>query len=357
MVMGLFNNKYGKSALIVLVLGLILISCVDPFRLNVNRLDGNLLVEGIVTNDQGPFRVKLSKLVSNPTETNPETGAAVIIFDSEGNQIELFEGSPGEYASADQATFTGEVGRSYWVRIETLDGSVYQSDPEEMLPVPEIDTLYFERLVLPILTEAGNETERQFIKVKTRFRTLPNTSNYIRYDYRGVFNLVTPMPCMMGCAFFCYVSDTSEDFLNIFESTVPTSTEIELDVIDFELDKRFSSSYQLDLRQFSMTERAFTFWQGIEDQRNNSGTIFDATPNIILGNLRNVDDEDEQVMGYFMASAFDNERVRISLSDLNNLGFTTVDFYPECDLTPPAAVCINCLAFPGAGRDAIEIEW
>ena len=350
------KNSLSRFILMILLgsLGLSM-SCIDQFRIDFEEEDGFLLVEGLITDGRGPSRVKLSRLDTTNLGVDPVLNAQVEIFDDSGNNFELFENSEGEYALAGVDAVLVEVGKAYTLRI-TTNGKIYESLPEVMQPVPLIDSVYFERFVRTSLTETGATVEKEFLRVKSSFKTLSENSTQLRFDYRGVFNLVTPTPCALGCAAFCFAPDKPSDFLNIFSHEPKTVVQIDESLIDFEVDKRFSIRYILHLRQYSLTPDAYEFWEAINDQRENSGTIFDAQPSVIVSNIRNVNNKKEVVLGFFMASAFTEKVATITFPRLREIGFETDDFYPECEEFPEA-ICFNCLAFQESSRDSLVADW
>ncbi len=70
--------------------------------------------------------------------------------------------TPGIYQS-DKTTFQGVVGRKYTLRINTLNATpahyFYESVPVEMKPVPPIDSLFYEKVLIKEATQFSGPQE------------------------------------------------------------------------------------------------------------------------------------------------------------------------------------------------------
>src|SRR5581483_8560589 len=123
-----------------------LCSCVDSIEISPSFLP-TLVVEGLITDQPGPYVVTISRAVpvtqDAQLQTPPiyESGATVVIQDDQGNRETLIEKSSGSYYTS---FFQGIVGRTYSISIKTIDGSTYESIPETMLPVGDFGNLRYE---------------------------------------------------------------------------------------------------------------------------------------------------------------------------------------------------------------------
>ena len=60
--------------------------------------------------------------------------------------------------------------------------------------------------------------------------------------------------------------------------------------------------YSLLVRQHSLSKEAFRYWESLRDQQEEDGGLYETQPIASGGNMYNVDDDTEQVLGYFFAS-------------------------------------------------------
>jgi hypothetical protein len=125
--------------------------CITEFVPQTDEQKELLVVEGLITDQPGVNTIKLSKSMpfGRKSEAKSLSGCIVSIADDAGNRFWLNESAPGIYVT-DSAAFCGRKGRTYILHITSADGTVvrnYESEPAEMIPVPEIDTIYYEKIV------------------------------------------------------------------------------------------------------------------------------------------------------------------------------------------------------------------
>jgi hypothetical protein len=112
-----------------------------------------------------------------------------------------------------------------------------------------------------------------------------------------------------------------------------------LPVLKIPYDSR--EPYFVQVRLRSLTESAYQFWRTVSEQINNSGGIFDKPPITIKGNVFNVDNPDEQVLGFFGVSSIYETQMYISRDHITELPFgvinPTYNEFPgcrECEVGP-----------------------
>ena len=113
-------------------------SCQKVINIDLNSVAPQIVIEGGISDQPGPYSVSLTKTV-NFSDSNvfpPVDGAAVTINDNVGNSETLTEASPGVYKTS---TLIGVVGRVYTLSV-TANGKNYQAVSTLSVPV-NIDTL------------------------------------------------------------------------------------------------------------------------------------------------------------------------------------------------------------------------
>lgn len=81
-------------------------------------------------------------------------------------------------------------------------------------------------------------------------------------------------------------------------------------------EKYLNIKYKLTLYQHAITQEAHYFFRVIEQQKGSTGTVFDPPPSEIKGNIFNIKDEHEQVIGFFDASAVSTMEITILAEDI-----------------------------------------
>ena len=276
-------------------------SCIDKFALKEAPVARKLIVDGSVTNLPGPYFVQLSysvPFISNNL-TDPVNGADVSISDNLGNVFPLKDLSNGVYKS-DSAAFKGIVGRTYQVNIKTLDNKQYQSKPEVLLtPVP-VDTVTSK--YVPTQTRAKGFDV--FVKVKD-----PSVSeNFYRWKWRNyeaidicrisrLKNDAGSFVYLSPCCQPCWEITTSYGSLALFSDDLINGKNFTQKVANIPYDNIYD--YYMQIEQYSVSKENYTYWNLVQGQISNSGGIFDNTPAFIQGNVFNIKDPEEQVLGIF----------------------------------------------------------
>lgn len=127
---------------LISILALFITSCEDVVNLDLPDGEVQLVVDGSITNQPGEKRVRLttSSNYFDNKETPKVTGALVLLYDQTGVVDTLTEKEAGIYTT----NYIGKVGSTYHIYIRTKEGEEYESQPEILQSVPEIDSIYYE---------------------------------------------------------------------------------------------------------------------------------------------------------------------------------------------------------------------
>lgn len=125
---------YSSFYIVILALGLS--SCEKVIDLNLNTADEQIVIEGNVTDEPGPYLVKLTKSVNFDQSNSfpPVTSAFITIHDDAGNIDTLSETTAGNYYTH---SLVGTTGRTYSLDIKLTDGRTFSSTSK----LPQVVTL------------------------------------------------------------------------------------------------------------------------------------------------------------------------------------------------------------------------
>jgi hypothetical protein len=298
-----------KTRLITISSGIIMLvlnNCVTPFEPERRDIEKQLVVSGAITDGPGPHFISVNYTppysdIKQKSYLYPNN-ARVFLQDDAGYEEELTATTYGTYKTANDTK--GIPGRTYHVIIVLEDGTRYESRPELMAPVPAIDTLFAEFKPLPSTDVPGK------FSVYLETTDAPETNNYYWWNWQHYETLPyckiealpgggrLAYPCCNPCwrITFCdgCFSLTSDYLSNGKRLRRQHITDVPYDSKD---------PYYLMVKQQSVSESAFKFWSAVYDQLNNTGGVFDKSPATIQGNIFNVSDPTEQVLGYFMANS------------------------------------------------------
>lgn len=318
---------------------ILLWSCVDPYEVDIEEGVQLLTVEGMVTNGPGPHLVKLSRSDTYGSIyeglVRPVAGATVIVRDQTGKVIFLEEDleNRGDYYTS--ADFSAEVGNTYTLQIQLVDGTVYSSLPETLPSVPEIQEINYQVKQIPVEGELNPDSGVQFLVdiedpegEDNYYYWKKGPSMYILETRPDLYIIPPPsrQPAPKDCCISCYRSEqvsnysifiANDDTFNGLSSRIPAAF-----VLDDGL--RFVNQYRIDIEQYSISAGAYRFLRLVKQQVELSGSVFDPPPANIRGNMVSLDHPDEVVLGYFMASGETSKRVYVDATKLDFVQGRTV---------------------------------
>ena len=103
--------------------------------------------------------------------------------------------------------------------------------------------------------------------------------------------------------YYCWDSGNRSDIL--LGSTVELTEDRLVDHCLYSFsntDRKVSVVYFVELSQIRLTEEAYRFWETVRNNSSNVGGLFSPEPSELRGNIVNVDDPDELVLGYVSVS-------------------------------------------------------
>jgi hypothetical protein len=283
-----------------------LTGCKKPYEPPVKAAPGGyLVVEGVVNPGSDSTIIKLSHTVSisNRVTANPVLGATLTVESDRHSFYPLTEAGNGSYISTGLAL---DNSRTYRLNIRTKDNKQYQSDFEPVIITPPIDSIGFNIVTVP---DTG-------IQIYANTHDATNMLHYFRWDYNenwefsakyvsyfisnGLVLLErTPAQYISNC----YTSDISSDIV-LGSSAKLNQNLIFQQPITFILSgsEKIESRYRAVIRQYALTSDAFKFWTNLKKNTEQLGSIFDALPSEIPGNIHCITNPAEPVIGYLSVS-------------------------------------------------------
>jgi hypothetical protein len=298
----------GKILFLIL---LTLTACVTEFVPEVTEEKELLVVEGLLTDQPETNVITLSKSLplGKKSEARPFTGCIVRITDDLGNLHSLREIGGGRYIT-DSTVFRGQVGRTYTLHISTntgFDNLTYESVPVRMLPVPPVDSLFYEKKVIrePFENFRGADGCQVYLSTHDP----QNICKYYRWSYEETWKIQLNFSIPNKV---CYISEKF-NFIDIKTTTNYQESRIEKHPIAFVTNEtdRLLNEYSIGVNQYSMTEDEYTYWEKLQNVTEETGGLYDIIPSSIPSNLKCNENPDEKVLGYFSVSAKSTKRIFI----------------------------------------------
>lgn len=323
--------KFSKYLYGLLLLALLYTDCISEFEPPSQGYENVLVVEAFLTNDDEPFKVSLSR--STPIDTvqfSPQSGASISLLNADGESYDLYEYSSGMYQT--HVNPNPQVDQEYKLRIMTTTG-MYESDFVKMRETPEIDSVNF-------LYEERKTAGQKGVQIYVNTHDPENNTWYYRWDYEEDWTFYTPFYALFywddGVYHVqeninrCWKSYRSKNII------IKSSTNLSQDIISqFPLtyvtnqSDRLLSKYSMNVKQYALSEASYNYWKELQKVTESLGTLFDPQPATIYGNIHNINDETEVVLGYFDASSVTEKRIYITRSDLPGVPFP--DNYQYCE--------------------------
>jgi hypothetical protein len=271
-----------------------------------------LVVEGVINAGADSTFIKLSRTVniSAKNAKNPEKNAILTVESDQNTTYQLTEIKPGYYASA---ALNLDAARKYRLRVKTANNKQYLSDFTVVQITPPIDSVGF------IVQNNG-------IQLYANTHDPNNSTRYYRWDYNETWRfhaayestLITNGKAIVDrtpdqLTYYCFANDTSSTIV------LGSSAKLKQDVI-FQnpltsvpsTSEKIEIKYSIQVHQYALTSDAYTFWQNLKKTTEELGSIFDPEPTQINGNIHNVNDPTEPVVGYISVSTVQTKRIFIS---------------------------------------------
>lgn len=309
-------------------------SCIDPYNPNIKGYKSLLVVEGLITNENNSYKIKLSRTTKDVSSTPAKVSDADVYFtDGDGIKTHLQNCSDGYYKT-DSTAFTGVIGKKYTLQIVTSDGKEYKSEECTMFPVAGIDTVYYEKG-----EEISGTLGESFTGIKILLNSADATgmNQYFRWTFEEAWKFIMPCPQRYTCTILkdtifyfeevpvvkdvCWKKNRSGE---IITSSILSggANYINKQLIKFIApvkSDRLTQQYSILVKQYSISEKEYDFWNNLKKVSESGGDIFDSQPYAVISNIHNVNDASEMVLGYFEVSAVSRKRIFITAHELDTL--------------------------------------
>jgi len=307
-----------------------MVSCLEPYDVNVSDYKDLLVVDALLTDEVKNHQVILTRSVSNlDEEPQVESGALVTIVDENNTEEVLTEIEPGVYET-DKLQFVAKEGSTYTLKIRTAKGVHYASAPSTILGRTSIDKVHY---------KAGKEWNSDETEELDGLSILVDGNaykgGYIRWLYDEDWKFKIPFPVRVTYNYttgtwdyirvqndLCWKQSSSNHIMiHSFESQ--SNAVIKNKPVCFvpsEVTDKLTVRYSILVKQLSISKDEFEFWSKLKISSENVGDVFGTQPFSIVGNIKNVNDSKEPVLGYFQTGSVSSKRIyidRITVADMN----------------------------------------
>lgn len=315
------------------------ISCLTPINFKADVGKPIIVISGQVSTISDRNIVTIGKTTETQRLPFPIEGAVVTLLDQSGISLRYIESEskPGNYLLKD---FIGKQGSTYSLKVVLPNGEVYQSATERMpLEVGTVSTSYS--------VERGNLYNfegDQYLNILVN-ASMPQSKDalFLKWEVEEVFAIV-PLNCGGFTPYnpTCFVTQNADpQKIVLFDGVDVKTNKIENQLVATRgVDFSFISRHYFTTYQSSITKESHDYWRKVNILASQVRSIFDAPPAVISGNITNVNNKSEKVLGYFQATHQTFDRFFVLPENLLYL----INSDCECDgRFEYPAYCGNCL--------------
>ena len=317
--------------------GIFIMSCTKPYNPKVIASANNyLVVEGTINTGGDSTIIKLSRTVNvnSATTVNPVPDATVVIQDDQNGAYSLQSLNNGYYITA--GLNLGNT-HKYRLSITTTDGKIYLSDYVTPITSPPIDSIGF--------SVVSNKQEGAGVQIYLNTHDPNNNTHYYYWnytetwqfhaDYESLYvsdgtqlNYRTPAQNIYSC----YGNSISNNIL------LGSSAKLSQDVIyqapiSFipSTSEKIEQRYSINIKQSALSADAYNYFQILKQNTEELGSIFDAQPAQLTGNIHCTTDATLPVIGYISAGSIQQKRIFIDATQLPSAWLPTYPYNCSID--------------------------
>ena len=278
-----------------------------------------MVVDGGINDQPGPYTIRLS--FSSPIDTaefKPYSRCQVSVMDDEGTSEAFLEVEAGVYKSNANG-MQGMPGKRYKLIIHTPSDQTYESTYEKLLVSEKLDSVYanieyrqdeslthdLQGYQFYLDTEVASKDTSLFLW------RLEETYHYqsdftIRWYFDGTLEWFHGPDSLMNCWRTLPVNEFYT--MSTANYSTPKIEDYALHYVNTQT-RKLSVKYSLLVRQYTLNQNGYAFWDALSEQNSNASSLYATQPYYIKGNVQNVLDPNEPVLGYFLVAGLDEKRI------------------------------------------------
>src|SRR5665647_2039312 len=308
-------NRY----VFVLLPVVLMSSCVERyFPATELNFQSQMVIDGTITPGRSEQEIVISKSSStgDPKFTTV-SGCKVSVEDGKGNSFPFYESKDiGHYLGKIDEGFLVS-GERYRLHVRTFKGIEYVSSYEELLPCPEVGNVYFELETKQTQDPKITENGLQFF---IDFNGSSNFGHFFRWQLTETYEYHSKWPLDQWLDkdgnhdlvepdysnFICY---KTTELSNIFVLSTDgfnqnSYSKYKLHYVK-DQNQRLEYKYSLLVNQYSLTEKAYNYWESLRKNNQETVDLFGKQPANVKGNIHNLNDTTDVCLLYTSPSPRD----------------------------------------------------
>ncbi|PJJ84891.1 DUF4249 domain-containing protein [Mucilaginibacter auburnensis] len=316
--MMVFRFKYFKLISCVSLACLLFYACKEKYFPQTNDVNPDyLVIDGFINTGGDSTIINLSRTFKLESKAimAVEKGATVMVENDGGASFTLTEiaAKPGSYAIP---AIPQDHTKKYRLRVILKGGKQYLSDFVESKVSPPVELTY--------------DFRHEQLNIYANTEDVSGKSKYYNYTFTETWEYQSKLKSLWKVVgreirqrhfpedniFYCYHTLTSGKI-------VLTSTDALINdkVADFQLvnipknSEKIGQQYSILVKQNVLTKGGFQFLSNLKKNTESVGSIFDAQPSLLYGNIHSVSNPAEVVIGYVSAGTITQKRLTLLARD------------------------------------------
>ena len=315
--------KYKKITLSIIAVGLWICSCVEPFNLNVESNLRLLTVDATLTDTVDEQKITITESVNanGIVYSFPILKASVEILVNGTEKLTFIEKGLVKYTLP--LDFKLKAGSNYKLFFSKADGTKYESGEEKLVTVPEIVKVHDE-FKIDGIAKGNSFDPANYVYLDIKDPANDQNNYYWTWQLwerqdvciscEGGRYLESPPPAQCKvesqhsgtvfdyyCKGDCWEIFYNED-LNVFNDIYSNGTDLNNRLIA-KIPYYSANGALMEIKQQSISPAAYRYLKLLADQVQNTGSLVDTPPAAIVGNIKNMTNPAEAIVGFFMVTS------------------------------------------------------
>lgn len=335
------NNYYKIFCILVICI----FGCVENYTPPTISSTGLLVVNGSAFIETKTCAIQLTRTqdINSKLNPTPELDAIVSLEDNVGNIYNLENKKNGNYIATN---LTLNYNTKYRLKIKTADQKVYVSAYSSTLKSPAIQNINFEP------SEEKDAIENvAFWNINIDANDTETKNKYYKINYIETWEYRSPLKSTLVFSdrngfitinfrrnqdelFKCWKSDSNKAVLIYSTLNLNSSNISKFKINKVEVGtKKLNNAYSILVNLNTISQDEYKYWEDLKKNSELTGSIFDPQPSQVFGNVTNIADKKDNILGYFSVHSLSQKRITKLNSDLPNTEVVSTKT-SDCFLTP-----------------------
>jgi hypothetical protein len=367
------SNKRIYAIFLLLMTGLFFTTCIEEYNPDITDDTELLVIDGSIVKGDSVQTISVSWSTSvDDSYYNPVSGCTVWATNGQGTQF-IFNENNDEYTAVIPDEYLA-YNSEFKITVVIPNGNQYESDYETIYESSVIDSLYYGianyqsstissyvglQFYADLKANEASTKNYMWILEETWETHAPYLIAKMEYSESGEVVLFDPPTDSLQV---CYDTQTVNETYTASTDNLASNEKKKIQMRYMaDTNYKINYNYSILVKQYALTEAAYDYWSQLQVLSSESGGLYQAQPSTISGNICNVNDADEVVLGYFWAASYTQQRINykgplteynsahicmLETLDPDNPPYGNPVYYSEYGTYADAA-CFNCTAMDG----------